>query len=47
MFAFNAASLDDKVLAQKYVADWKSIQSQAAARIEQILAHVEQRASLA
>jgi formiminotetrahydrofolate cyclodeaminase len=43
----NAASLDDKSLAQKYVADWKVVQSQAAARIEQILAQVEQRASLA
>ena len=43
----NAASLDDKALAQKYVADWKSVQTQAAARIEQILAQVEQRASLA
>jgi glutamate formiminotransferase / formiminotetrahydrofolate cyclodeaminase len=43
----NAASLDDKVLAQKSVADWRSIHSQAAARIEQILQQVEQRASLA
>ncbi len=43
----NAASLDDKAVAQKYVADWKSVQSQAAVRIEQILAQVEQRAALA
>jgi glutamate formiminotransferase / formiminotetrahydrofolate cyclodeaminase len=42
----NAASLEDKALAQKSVADWRSIQSQAAARIKQILQQVEQRASL-
>ncbi len=43
----NAASLDDKALAHQYAAEWQSIQSQAAARIEQIVAQVEQRAALA
>jgi formiminotetrahydrofolate cyclodeaminase len=43
----NAASLEDKAMAQKSVADWRAIQFQAAARIEQILQQVEQRASLA
>jgi glutamate formiminotransferase/formiminotetrahydrofolate cyclodeaminase len=43
----NVASLDDKELAQTYVGEWKSIQSQAVVRVEQVLAAVEQRASLA
>ena len=44
----NAASLDDKALAQEIRGRLEvDSQSQAAARIDQILAQVEQRASLA
>jgi glutamate formiminotransferase / formiminotetrahydrofolate cyclodeaminase len=43
----NAASLDDKTAAKRSVEELHSIQSQAADRIEKILAEVEKRAALA
>jgi glutamate formiminotransferase/formiminotetrahydrofolate cyclodeaminase len=43
----NAAALDDKAQAQRYVEDWQQVHSQAAAHLEQILAQVETRAALA
>ncbi len=43
----NAAALDDKAAAKRSVEELRSIQSQAADRIEKILAEVEQRATLA
>jgi glutamate formiminotransferase/formiminotetrahydrofolate cyclodeaminase len=42
----NAASLEDKTQAERYVDEWKSIRDQAAARIDQILSEVERRATL-
>ncbi len=43
----NAAALEDKSLAQRYVDEWKSIRGQASMRTDQILAEVEKRAALA
>jgi formiminotetrahydrofolate cyclodeaminase len=43
----NAVALDDKATAKRSVEELHSIQSQAADRIEKILAEVEQRATLA
>jgi glutamate formiminotransferase/formiminotetrahydrofolate cyclodeaminase len=43
----NAATLDDKNQAQRYVEEWKNIQAQAMLRVEQVLAEVEKRAQLA
>ncbi len=43
----NAASLDDRVQARRYVDEWKSIHDRAAQRIGEILGVVESRAILA
>jgi glutamate formiminotransferase/formiminotetrahydrofolate cyclodeaminase len=43
----NAATLDDKAQAQRYVEEWKNIQAQAALRVDQVLLEVEKRAQLA
>jgi formiminotetrahydrofolate cyclodeaminase len=43
----NAATLDDKAQAQRYVDEWRSIQAQALLRVDQILVEVEKRAALA
>ena len=43
----NAATLDDKNQAQRYVEEWKNIQAQALLRVDQVLAEVEKRAQLA
>ena len=43
----NAATLDDKAQAQRYVQEWKSIQAQALLRVDQVLVEVEKRAQLA
>ncbi len=43
----NAATLDDQGQAQRYVEEWRSIQAQARLRVEQVLAEVEKRATLA
>ncbi len=43
----NAASLEDKNLAQRYVDEWKSLQGQALLRVDRILTEVEKRATLA
>jgi glutamate formiminotransferase/formiminotetrahydrofolate cyclodeaminase len=42
----NAATLEDKAQAQRYVEEWRSIQAQALLRVEQVLAEVEKRAAL-
>jgi len=43
----NAATLDDKALAQRHVNEWQSIQVQAMRRVDQVLLEVEKRAQLA
>jgi glutamate formiminotransferase/formiminotetrahydrofolate cyclodeaminase len=43
----NAATLDDKAQAQRYVEEWKSIQAQTMLRVDQVLTEVERRAELA
>ena len=43
----NAASLEDKAAAKRSVEELRTIQSQAADRIEKVLAEVEKRAALA
>ncbi|CAG0931755.1 glutamate formiminotransferase / formiminotetrahydrofolate cyclodeaminase [Thermoflexales bacterium] len=43
----NAATLDDKAQAQRYVDELKNIQAQALLRVDQVLAEVEKRATLA
>ncbi len=43
----NAATLDDKTQAQRYVEEWKNIQAQAMLRVDQVLVEVEKRAQLA
>ncbi len=43
----NAATLEDKSQAQRYVEEWKNIQAQALLRVDQVLAEVENRAALA
>ena len=43
----NAATLEDKAQAQRYVEEWRSIQAQAMLRVEQVLVEVEKRAALA
>jgi formiminotetrahydrofolate cyclodeaminase len=43
----NAATLEDKAQAQRYVNEWQSIQVQALRRIDQVLLEVEKRAQLA
>jgi formiminotetrahydrofolate cyclodeaminase len=43
----NAATLDDKAQAQRYVDEWKNIQARALLRVDQVLVEVERRAQLA
>ncbi|HTP11756.1 MAG TPA: glutamate formimidoyltransferase [Anaerolineae bacterium] len=43
----NAATLEDKAQAQRYVEEWKNIQAQAMLRVDQVLVEVEKRAQLA
>jgi glutamate formiminotransferase / formiminotetrahydrofolate cyclodeaminase len=43
----NAATLDDKNQAQRYVEEWKNIQAQTVLRVDQVLVEVEKRAQLA
>jgi glutamate formiminotransferase/formiminotetrahydrofolate cyclodeaminase len=43
----NAATLEDKAQAQRYVEEWKNIQSQTLLRVNQVLTEVEKRAQLA
>ncbi len=43
----NAATLDDKSQAQRYVDELKNIQAQALLRVDQVLVEVEKRATLA
>lgn len=43
----NAATLDDKAQAQRYVEEWKNIQAQTMLRVDQVLVEVEKRAQLA
>ena len=43
----NAATLDDKPQAQRYVDELKNIQTQALMRVDQVLVEVEKRATLA
>ncbi len=43
----NAATLDDKNQAQRYVDELKNIQAQAMLRVDQVLLEVEKRAQLA
>ena len=43
----NAATLDDKGQAQRYVEEWKNIQAQTMLRVDQVLVEVEKRAQLA
>jgi glutamate formiminotransferase/formiminotetrahydrofolate cyclodeaminase len=43
----NAATLDDNAQAQRYVEEWKNIQSQTLLRVNQVLVEVEKRAQLA
>jgi glutamate formiminotransferase / formiminotetrahydrofolate cyclodeaminase len=43
----NAATLDDKAQAQRYVEEWKNIQAQTKLRVDQVLVEVEKRAQLA
>jgi formiminotetrahydrofolate cyclodeaminase len=43
----NAATLEDKAQAQRYVDELKNIQAQALLRVDQVLAEVEKRATLA
>jgi glutamate formiminotransferase/formiminotetrahydrofolate cyclodeaminase len=43
----NAAILEDKAQAQRYVEEWKNIQAQTMLRVDQVLVEVEKRAQLA
>jgi glutamate formiminotransferase/formiminotetrahydrofolate cyclodeaminase len=43
----NAATLEDKAQAQRYVEEWKNIQAQTMLRVDQVLVEVEKRAKLA
>jgi glutamate formiminotransferase/formiminotetrahydrofolate cyclodeaminase len=43
----NAATLEDKAQAQRYVEEWKNIQAQTMLRVDQVLVEVEKRAQLA
>jgi glutamate formiminotransferase/formiminotetrahydrofolate cyclodeaminase len=43
----NAATLEDKAQAQRFVQEWKNIQAQTMLRVDQVLVEVEKRAQLA